>query len=167
MRRILFLIFALPALAGCSLAQVTGADTLAKIEADAAVRVAQAQAAGHVAAAEAAAKASVGRSAVWAGIAPEVTLLLVLGAVAVVFVAGMWWYQRRRLDLQIVLAQNGWQPETALPAPRPRKTLSAGAEPIIITMPDARQLADIRSAAQRRLAQHRLLLTVKGDSNGD
>lgn len=166
MRRILFLIFALPALAGCSLAQVTGADTLAKIEADAAVRVAQAQAAGHVAAAEAAAKASVGRSAVWAGIAPEVTLLLVLGAVAVVFVAGMWWYQRRRLDLQIVLAQNGWQPGTALPAPRPREALGSGSA-VVITMPDARQLADIRSAAQRRLAQHRLLLTVKGDSNGD
>lgn len=167
MRRILFFIVSLPVLAGCSLAEVTGADQLARIEADAAVRVAQAQAAGHVSAAKAAAEASVARSAVWASVTPDLALILAVAAVAVVFVAGMWWYRRRRLDLEIVLAQNGWQLEKALPAPRPRKALSSGSA-VVITMPAQRgELEDIRSAAQRRLAQHRLLLTIQEDDNAD
>lgn len=111
---------ALGLLGGCSLVDVLGTDELARIEAGARVGQAEAEAWGVAEAARHAAEASVARAAVWAGVTPELTLLLVIGAVAVVWIAGMWWYRRRRLDLQIELVRSGG---LSLPSPAPRRAL--------------------------------------------
>lgn len=114
-------------LGGCSLVEVLGTDELARIEAEAHVAAAQAAAQGHVAAAQAEAEASVARAAVWAGITPELALILAVAAVAAVWIAGMWWYRRRRLDLQIELVRSGG---LSLPSPAPRRALPGRVEVI-------------------------------------
>lgn len=153
------------ALAGCSVAQVLGTDELARIEAEAHVAAAQAQAQGHVAAAQAAAEASVARAAVWAGITPDLALILAVAAVAAVWIAGMWWYRRRRLDLEIELVRSGGHvlppPRRGGPSPAPRRALpgrvvevigpgAEGIDGLLLALPDPARRRAI--AAQKLLA---------------
>lgn len=157
-------------LGGCSLVDVLGTDELARIEAGARVGQAQAEAAARAAQAEAAARgaaeaarhaaeASVAKAAIWAGVTPEITMLLVIGAVAMFWIAGMWWYRRRRLDLEIELVRSGGR---SLPSPAPRRALPGrvvevigpgaeeGIDGLLLALPDPARRRAI--AAQKLLA---------------
>lgn len=155
-------------LGGCSLVDVLGTDELARIEAGARVGQAQAEAAARAAQAEAAARgaaeaarhaaeASVAKAAIWAVVTPEITMLLVIGAVAMFWIAGMWWYRRRRLDLEIELVRSGGHvlpspPRRALPG-RVVEVIGPGAEGIdglLLALPDPARRRAI--AAQKLLA---------------
>lgn len=147
MTRTLLALLPLLTLSGC--AQMLGADKLAAIDAQARVGVAEAQAWGAAEAARHSAEASVSRAAVWAGVTPEITLLLVAGAVAIVVVAGWWSYQRRRLELQVELARNG----LLLPAPPARPALAPPPDVVIYPLPAGSRQEQLEAKVRVKLLE--------------